>query len=380
MKHQAKLPEFGTTIFTVISRYAQERGAINLAQGFPDFDCSPALVELARHYLTKGLNQYAPMPGVPVLRQAIAQKIKKNYDRAVDFNHEITITVGATEAISSTVTTFIFPGDEVLIFEPAYDSYRPDILMNGGVPVAISLRSPDYQVDWNQVERAITNRTKMIMINNPHNPTGQVWAEQDMLQLQALAEKYDLLVLADEAYEHLVFKGREHQSVLRYPQLFKRSLVAFSFGKTYHITGWRVGYIVAPPELTQAFRKVHQFNVFSINTAVQHALADFMQDDTETSQLAEFFYAKYQLLLSYLSRSRFAAIPSFGTYFLLADYSSISSLPDEAFVYHLIDNYGLATIPLSAFYAQGSPDPLIRFCFGKKDESIHAAGRVIEKL
>lgn len=380
MKQQAKLPDFGTTIFTVISRYAQEKGAINLSQGFPDFDCAPQLVERAQYFLAQGINQYAPMPGTPVLRRAIAAKVQDSYGFTPDVEQEITVTAGATEAISSTIATFIFPGDEVIIFEPAYDSYRPCILLNGGVPVAIPLRPPAYKVDWEEVGRAMTPRTKMIIINNPHNPTGQIWSEEDLRQLEAIAEKYDLLVLADEAYEHLVFEQREHQSVLRFPRLFQRSLVAFSFGKTYHITGWRVGYIIAPPALTQAFRKVHQFTVFTINTPIQHALADYMQDRQAVRALADFFHRKYQLLLAYLQRSRFKIIPSQGTYFVLADYSAISADADKEFVYYLMDEHGLATIPLSAFYTHGSPDPLIRFCFGKKDETIHAAGKIIERL
>lgn len=377
---QAKLPEFGTTIFTVISRYAQEKGAINLSQGFPDFDCSPDLVSRAQYYFAQGINQYAPMPGTPVLRKAIAAKVQHFYELSLDPEQEITVTAGATEAISSAIATFIFPGDEVIIFEPAYDSYRPCILINGGVPVVIALRSPAYQVDWEAVGRAVTPRTKMIIFNNPHNPTGQIWGEQDLLQLEALAEEHDLLVLSDEAYEHLVFEGKVHQSVLRFPRLFQRSLVAFSFGKTYHITGWRVGYLVAPPALTKAFRKVHQFTVFTINTPIQFALAEYMQDRQAVHDLADFFHRKYRLLLDYLQRSRFKIIPSQGTYFVLADYSAISSAPDDKFIYQLMDEHGLATIPLSAFYTHGSPDPLIRFCFGKKDETIHAAGKIIERL
>ncbi len=380
MQITSKLPTVGTTIFTVMSKLAKQTGAINLSQGFPDFDCDPRLKAAVAHYTNAGYNQYAPMPGVPELRDAIAEKIKVVYDVAVDAEAEITVTAGATQAIFTAISAFIHPGDEVVLFEPAYDSYRPAVQVNGGVPVAYNLRAPDYKPDWAAVKNLLTERTKMIVINTPHNPTGTTLKKEDFAALEKLTEGTDILILSDEVYEHLVFDEEKNQSVLSYPQLRRRSLATYSFGKTLHATGWKLGYVVAPEHLMREFRKVHQFNVFSVNTPMQYAVADYLRDPENYLSLADFYQAKRDFFVEVMRGSRLRPLDCAGTYFQTFDYSEISDEPDTDFAQRLTREYGVAAIPVSAFYADGQDDKVIRFCFAKQEETLAAAGRILREI
>jgi methionine aminotransferase len=373
----SKLPGVGTSIFTVMSAMAAEHGAINLAQGFPDFDCSDRLKSLVEKYMRQGLNQYAPMPGVPALRKVVAEKIKSLYGLDVDPDTEITITSGATQALYCAISTFIRPDDDVILVEPAYDSYRPSIEVNGGRPIVYEMSAPDYAIDWRLLERLITWKTRMIVINTPHNPTGKILKEADWKELQHLAVNRDIIVLCDEAYEHLVFDGAKHESLLRYPKIYERGMSVFSFGKTLHTTGWKLGCIVAPPDLTKEFRKVHQFNVFAVNTPMQHAVAEYFQTPDDYLALNDFFEKKRDFLLGAMSNSRFKPLHSEGSYFQLYDYSAISDEPDTDFVKRLILEHGVAAIPVSAFYSNHKQERIIRLCFAKKEETLEkAAGRL----
>ena len=370
---ESRLPSVGTTIFTVMSRLAQECGAINLSQGFPDFNAEELLFERVAHWMRAGHNQYAPMAGCLPLRAAIAAKVETLYGTAYDVEHEITVTAGATQALFTAVTACVHPGDEVIVFEPVYDSYVPAIELAGGKVVRMRLAAPDYRPDWDAVAAAIGPRTRMIMINTPHNPTATVWTRDDLDRLAALVRGTGIVVVADEVYEHIVFDGASHASCAAHPELAQRSFVVSSFGKTYHITGWKVGYILAPRELMAEFRKVHQFNVFTVNTPVQLALADYMADASRHLGLAAFYQAKRDFFRAALAASRFELLPSHGTYFQLARYAAISDLGDAAFCEHLTRDVGVAAIPVSAFFADGRDERVIRFCFAKNEATLAAA-------
>ncbi|MBB5192525.1 methionine aminotransferase [Silvimonas terrae] len=370
----SKLPDVGTTIFTVMSQLAAEHGAINLSQGFPDFACAPELLEDVHQAMLAGHNQYAPMAGLPALRLALASKLQLSRNVAVDPDTEITITAGATQALFTAIATVLHAGDEALILDPSYDSYAPAIRAQGAVPVRISLSAPGFTVDWDQVNAAVTPRTRLIIVNNPNNPATSVFTRADLDALAAIAERHELLVLADEVYEHLVYDGIAHHSVLTHPALRARSFAVYSFGKTFHATGWKVGYCVAPPALMAEFRKLHQFLVFSVHTPTQHALAQYLAQPTHWQQLPAFYQAKRDLLAAGLQRAGFTLKPSQSTYFQLADYSQIRpDLSEAEFARWLTVTHGVASIPVSAFYADGRDHKLVRFCFAKQESTLDAA-------
>jgi methionine aminotransferase len=376
----SKLPDVGTTIFTVMSQLAADVGAINLSQGFPDFDCDPDLVEAVARHMRAGRNQYAPMQGVPALREALAAKYQELYGVAYDAASEITITSGGTEALFDAVAALVHPGDEVIVFEPCYDSYVPAIQLSGGRPVVISLRYPDYQVPWDEVRAAVTARTRMIIVNSPHNPTATVLSPRDLAELAAIVDRHGLYVLSDEVYEHIIFDGIRHETVARDPALRARAFIVGSFGKTYHVTGWKVGYVLAPAALTAEFRRVHQFVTFATITPVQHALADFVAARRGYPDLAAFYQRKRDLFLRLIGGSRWTPLPSRGTYFQLLDYSAITSETDKAFALRLTKEHGVASIPTSAFlYKQAAP-PVLRFCFAKKDDTLERAAERLRGL
>jgi methionine aminotransferase len=370
MNIRSKLPEVGTTIFTVMSALAKEHDAINLSQGFPDYEIDQVLKDLVNYHVQAGRNQYAPMIGVEALRKQLTIKLEYLYDAKCDTQNEITITNGATEAIYSSIAALINPGDEVILFEPGYDSYRPAVKVHGGVVVPVRLYAPDYSIDWEAVGRLISDRTRMIVINTPHNPTGTVLEEQDMLALSKLVEGTDIFILSDEVYQHLTYDGIQHQSVLRYPELRLRSIVTMSFGKTFHATGWRIGYCIAPPEVSAEMRKVHQFNTFSINAPLQYALADYLKDKERYLSLNNFFQSKRDLFIHHLEDSKFEIIPSKGTYFVLARYNQISDESDVSFARKMTIDYGVAVIPISVFYSNDTDERIIRFCFAKEDKTL----------
>ena len=369
----SKLPSVGTTIFTVMSKLASELGAINLSQGFPDFDCDPALVDAVAHHMRSGRNQYAPMQGILALREAIAAKYERWYGRRYDPESEITVTSGGTEALFDAVAAVVRPGDEVIVLEPCYDSYVPAIELSGGTPVAVSLTFPDYSIDWDAVRRAISPRTRMLVVNSPHNPAGAVLSAADIDELTATVGGTRIFILSDEVYEHIIFDGRRHESMARYPALASRSFIVGSFGKTYHTTGWKVGYAVAPAALTAEFRKVHQFVTFATNTPVQHALADFLSAERGLRELAPFYQAKRDLFLRLMQGSRFKPLACSGSYFQLMDYSSITDEADAEFAIRLTRERGVASIPTSPFLYKRTAPSVLRFCFAKKDETLVAA-------
>jgi methionine aminotransferase len=376
----SKLPGVGTSIFTVMSAMAAEHGAINLAQGFPDFDCSDRLKGLVDKYIRQGHNQYAPMPGLPALRKVMAEKIKSLYGLDVNPDTEITITSGATQALYTAISALIRPDDEVILIEPAYDSYRPSVEVNGGRAITYEMSAPDYAIDWRMLERLISWKTRMIIVNTPHNPTGKILKEADWKELQHIAVNRDIIVLCDEAYEHLVFDGERHESLLRYPQIFERGMSVFSFGKTLHTTGWKLGCIVAPPDLTREFRKVHQFTVFAVNTPMQHAVAEYFETPSDYLELNSFFEKKRNFLLQAMSGSRFKPLHSEGSYFQLYDYSAISDEPDTEFAKQLILEHGVAAIPVSVFYSSHKQERVIRLCFAKKEETLERAAAILCKI
>lgn len=369
----SRLPAVGTTIFTVMSRLAQECGAINLSQGFPDFSAEDLLFERVSHWMRAGHNQYAPMAGVPALREAIAAKVAALYGASYDPETEITVTAGATQALFTAVAALVHPGDEVIVFEPVYDSYVPSIELAGGVVKRARLSAPDYRPDWAAVRALVSPKTRMIMINTPHNPSGTVWSPDDMRALCDLVRGTGIIVVADEVYEHIVFDGRRHESAALYPDLAERSVIVSSFGKTYHVTGWKVGYVLAPQALMAEFRKVHQFNVFTVNTPVQLALADYMMDASRHLGLAAFYQAKRDVFRAGLAGTGFELLPCTGTYFQTVRYGAISDAPDTDFVQWLTREVGVAAIPLSAFFGDGRDERVIRFCFAKRDETLEAA-------
>ncbi len=377
---QSKLPTVGTTVFTVMSELASATGAVNLGQGFPDFDGDSRLVDEVSKAMQRGLNQYPPMAGVPALREAVAAKMQTLYGHSYNPNSEITITAGATQAIITVILAVVHPGDEVIVLEPCYDSYVPNIALAGGVVVRVPLTPGTFRPDFNKMAAAITPRTRAIVINSPHNPSGTVWSQEDMLQLQQLLAGTEIVLVSDEVYEHMVFDGQQHQSAARFPGLAARSFIVSSFGKTYHVTGWKVGYVAAPASMTREFRKVHQFNVFTVNTPVQHGLAAYMGDPSPYLGLPQFYQRKRDLFRAGLSNSRFRMLPSEGTYFQCVDISSVSDLNEVDFCHWLTREVGVAAIPLSAFYANGFDQRVVRFCFAKKDETLQTALQRLSRL
>jgi methionine aminotransferase len=369
----SRLPNVGTTIFTVMSALAQQHGAVNLGQGFPDFDCDPALLAAVTKAMHAGLNQYPPMAGVPLLREAVAAKIEAMYGHRYDPGSEITITAGATQAIITAILAIVHPGDEVIVLDPCYDSYEPNIELAGGRAVHVPLTPGTFRPDFARIGAALSPRTRAIVINTPHNPSATIWTADDMQRLAALLRPTDVLVIADEVYEHMVYDAAAHESVARHPELAQRAFIVSSFGKTYHVTGWKVGYVAAPAALTAEFRKVHQFNVFTVNTPMQHGLAAFMADPSHHLGLAAFYQRKRDLFRDGLVNSRFRLLPSEGSYFQCVDYSAISDEPEESFCRRLTTEVGVAAIPLSAFYQGGFEQRIVRFCFAKKDQTLAAA-------
>jgi methionine transaminase len=377
---ESRLPRVGTTIFTVMSKLATDLGAINLSQGFPDFDCDPALVDAVAKHMREGRNQYAPMQGVPALRQAIAAKYELFHNRRYDPDTEVTVTSGGTEAIFDAVTCVAGAGDEVIILEPCYDCYVPAIELSGATPVVVPLTLPDYAVDWKTVRAAVTPRTRVIIINTPHNPTGAILGERDMDELQALVRGTDILIVSDEVYEHIIFDGAQHESMARYRELAERSFIVGSFGKTFHVTGWKVGYVVAPKALSAEFRKVHQFVTFSTSTPVQHALAEMMAEPARLRELAPFYQAKRDTFLRLMDGSRFTPLPCRGSYFQLMDYSAITGESDADFAVRLTKEAGVASIPTSSFLYTSSAPKVLRFCFAKKKETLRAAAERLARV
>ncbi|MDB5796964.1 MAG: pyridoxal phosphate-dependent aminotransferase [Paucimonas sp.] len=372
---QSRLPRVGMTIFTVMSALAAEKGAVNLGQGFPDFECDPALPEAVNQAMKNGLNQYPPMAGIVPLREAIAAKIGALYGARYDPATEITITAGATQAILTAVLCCVHPGDEVIVIEPAYDSYVPAIELAGGKPVLVQMALTDagYAVPWDKVAAAITPRTRLLILNSPHNPTGSVLRPQDVATLTEIVRGTQVLILSDEVYEHMVYDGHRHESLCRHPELAARTFLVSSFGKTYHVTGWKIGFVAAPALLSTEFRKVHQFNVFTVNTPVQHAIAAYMADPRPYLELSAFYQGKRDLFRAGLKSSRFRLLPSDGTYFQCVDYSEISSQPEAEFAKWLTCEIGVAAIPVSAFYDTPKESGVVRFCFAKKDETLRLA-------
>lgn len=377
-----RLPQVGTTIFTVMSALAHEHGAINLSQGFPDFDCPAELQAAVTRHMAAGRNQYAPMGGVPALNEAIAAKVSTLYGRIVDPTREVTVTAGATEAIFCAITSLVRPGDEVIVFDPVYDAYEPAIELAGGRTVHIPLSPPQHAVDWQRVGEALGPRTRAIILNSPHNPTGATVSQTDLETLTELLRDSSVFVIADEVYEHIVFDELPHESLNRYPELAARSLVVSSFGKTYHATGWKIAYCVAPPRLTEELRKVHQYVTFSVATPLQYAYADYLGAHPEHyAELPRFYQAKRDLFCELLARSRFTVIPSAGTYFQLADYRAIADSDDVAFTRWLTTHVGVAAIPISVFYETPDPDQrLVRFCFAKTDNTLQQAAERLCKI
>ncbi|NMM76460.1 pyridoxal phosphate-dependent aminotransferase [Acidovorax sp. SRB_24] len=373
----SRLPQVGTTIFTVMSALAAQCGAVNLGQGFPDFDCDARLLDAVNDAMRAGHNQYPPMPGVPALRQAVAAKIEALHGRHYSFDTEITITAGATQAILTAILATVHPGDEVIVLDPCYDSYAPNIVLAGGTVVRVPLTPGSFRPDFDKIGAALSPRTRALIINSPHNPSATVWSAQDMLTLQELLAPTEVLLISDEVYEHMVFDGQPHQSAARFPGLAARAFIVSSFGKTFHVTGWKVGTVAAPAALTAEFRKVHQFNVFTVNTPMQYGLAHYMADPAPYLQLPAFYQAKRDLFRRGLEGSRLRLLPTTGTYFQCADISAVSDLGEADFCQWLAREVGVAAIPLSAFYGDGFDQRVVRFCFAKKDDTLREA---IERL
>ncbi|HQZ51125.1 MAG TPA: methionine aminotransferase [Chitinophagaceae bacterium] len=373
----SKLPKVGTTIFTVMSALANEHKAVNLGQGFPDYPMSEELIALVSEAMKNNYNQYPPMPGWMPLRESIAEKAAFLYESNINPDTDITITPGGTYAIYSALTTILQPGDEVIVFEPGYDSYIPNIEINGATAVTVSLIYPDYHIDWIAVKNAITPKTKAIIINSPHNPTGSVISENDINELRKIVDGTNIFIISDEVYEHLIFDNIPHQSLLRYPDLMERSFVCFSFGKTYNCTGWKMGYCIAPPQLTKEFRKVHQFNAFTCHTPTQVALATFLKNKEAYLSLSSIMQEKRDHFIKLMEQTRFTLQKSYGSYFICGTYEKISNEGDKDFAKRLTKEAGVATIPVSAFYQNGKDDKVLRFCFSKKKETLEAA---VEKL
>lgn len=380
MKHQSKLPNIETTIFAVMSALANKHNALNLSQGYPNFKGDQKLYDLVTKAMNSGYNQYAQMAGNPDLRNAIAKKMELVYNATYDPDSEITVTVGATQAIYTIISTFIRQHDEVIVFRPAYDSYIPTIELNGGIPVSIQLKAPEFKVDWEEVKSKISSKTKMIIINTPHNPSGTILEKDDMLNLQELTRNSDIIVLSDEVYEHMIFDGHSHQSACLFPDLKSRSFVVSSLGKSFHNTGWKIGYCCASKELMDEFRKLHQFNVFSVNHPTQKGIADYMEDPNCYLALSEFFQRKRDLFLENIKESRFKFRPSKGTYFQLLDYSEVTDESDFDYAKRLITEQGVASIPTSVFNDSKLDQKVLRFCFAKTDETLFKAAKILCKI
>lgn len=377
MEIKSKLPNVSVTIFTQMSQLAMEHNAVNLSQGFPDFDVNPELTALVKAYMDKGFNQYAPMQGIPGLRQSIQKKVFNLYGAVYDPDSEITVTSGGTEALFAAITAVVNPGDEVIVMEPAYDSYVPAILLNKGIPVFVKMKFPDYRIDWDEVKDVVTDKTRLIILNSPHNPTGAVLSPQDMKALANIVADTPIMILSDEVYEHIVFDGVKHQSMSRYPELKERSFVVSSFGKTYHNTGWKVGYCLAPRPLSKQFQRIHQYLTFSTMTPVQYALADIMDKPNLYLDLADFYQKKRDYFLDLLTGSRFRAMACCGTYFQMMDYSEISDENDIDFSRRMTVEHGVAAIPPSFFYHGNDDHRVLRFCFAKKDETLEQAAKIL---
>jgi methionine aminotransferase len=376
----SKLPGVGNTIFSVMSKLAEEYQAINLSQGFPDYDCDPELVKLVNTSMQKGENQYAPMPGLSSLRTLIAEKSKTLYNSNYNPDTEVTVTAGGTQAIFTAIAASINPGDEVIIFEPAYDSYAPCIKLFGGLVKSYEMMPPNYGIDWDIVKRLFNANTKMIILNSPHNPTGRTLSEKDIQALIRLTQGTDIIILSDEVYEHLIYDGEKHQSIARYPQLKERSYIVASFGKLLHTTGWKIGYCMAPENLMNEFRKVHQFNVFSVNTPMQHGIVQYLQNPDTYNQLAAFFQEKRDYFRSLMKETKFKLLPCRGSYFQCVSYDHFSQEGDVALATRLIKDYQVASIPVSAFFIRKSDQHVLRFCFAKKQETLEKAVERLMKL
>jgi methionine aminotransferase len=377
---QSKLPGVGTSIFTVMSGLANQHGAINLGQGFPDYQMSDELVVKVNEVMLKGWNQYVPMQGYMPLRESISEKVEYLYGTKISPDTQITITPGGTYAIYTALTTVLQPGDEVIVFEPAYDSYIPNVEINGAVPVLINLKFPEYKIDWEEVKHKITSKTKMIMLNSPHNPTGSVLSEEDMRQLQAITKDTNIFILSDEVYEHLIFDNIPHLSILRYPDLLERSFVCFSFGKTYNCTGWKLGYCITSPELMAEYRKVHQFNCFCCHTPSQVALAEFLKNKEAYLSLSRIMQEKRDYFIKLMKQTKFDMLNSSGSYFICAKYNRISDETEKEFAVRITKEFGVATIPVSAFYKAGTDNKVIRFCFSKRNETLETAVERLVKI
>ena len=376
----SKLPQVGTTIFTVMSSLAAELGAVNLGQGFPDYPMSEELIALVEKAMRGGYNQYVHMNGLMALREVLSEKIDLLYGSRIHPETQITITPGGTYAIYTALTTLLQAGDEVIVFEPAYDSYIPNIEINGAIPVRIDLRFPDYTIDWSEVRRKITPKTRLIMLNSPHNPTGSVLRAGDIDELRALVQDTNILIHSDEVYEHLIFDGLPHQSILRFSDLMERAFVSFSFGKVYHCTGWKLGYSISSPEMMKEFRKVHQFNCFSCHSPSQVALSEFLSDKNSYLSLAAFMQGKRDYFQELMASTRFTPLPSYGSYFQLYKYDRISEESDKELAIRITKEFGVASIPVSAFYRSGKDDRVVRFCFAKKEETLEKAVEALQKV
>jgi len=371
---RSKLPAGGVSIFAVMTRLSNDVGAINLSQGFPDFDCSPELVESVARQMREGHNQYAPMPGVLALREALSSKIERLYGRRYDPVTEITITAGATEGLFASITALVHPGDEVLLFQPAYDSYTPAVTLSGGVPVYATLRYPHYRIDWDEVRRKLSPRTRAIVINSPHNPTGMVWTADDVHELGRILQRTDAVVIADEVYEHILFDGTRHESLARYPDIAERAVVISSFAKTYHTTGWKVGYCAAPAALSAEIQGVHQWITFAVNTPIQMAYAETVQRDPDCRDVTTFYQGRRDKFRSLIQGSRFRPLAGQGTFFQMLDYSDITNEGDAEFAIRLTRDHGVASIPISPFLYEGElSGPVLRFCFAKRDVTLERA-------
>jgi len=377
---KSKLPQVGTTIFTVMSQLAAEQNAINLSQGFPDFKSDEGLINLVSDAMHKGMNQYAPMAGLMALREQIAQKTANLYEVNYNPETEITITAGGTQAIYTAIAATITEGDEVIIFTPAYDCYEPAVELNGGKSVFVQLLAPDYKVDWNQVKKLINQRTKMIIINTPHNPTGKILTKADLLALEKIVQNTDIIILSDEVYEHIIFDKQKHQSACKFPHLAERSFIVSSFGKTFHNTGWKMGYCLAPQNLMKEFRKAHQFIVFSVNTPMQYALAEYLKNENNYLELSSFYQQKRDYFVKLIKDAKFEILPSQGTYFQLLSYKNISNEKDTDFAVRLTKEHKLAAIPVSVFYQKNVDEKILRFCFAKKEETLEKAAEILNKV
>jgi methionine aminotransferase len=376
----SKLPQVPTSIFAIMSKMANDYDALNLSQGFPDFPVSEELIALVNKYMKAGLNQYAPMPGVLSLRGAISDKMKFLYGASYNPESEITVTAGATQALFTAIMALVKEGDEVIVFTPAYDSYAPAIELSGGKPIFIQLESPNYNINWELVKKVMNSKTRMIIINSPHNPTGSILEKEDMIALEKITRDNDIIILSDEVYEHIIFDDHKHQSVSKFPELAKRSLIVGSFGKTFHATGWKVGYCVAPEYLMKEFRKIHQFNVFSVNTPIQYAIAEYMQDKENYVQISSMYQKKRDLFLESIKGSRFKPLKCSGTYFQLLDYSKITKSADVRYAEKLTKENKIASIPVSVFYSANVDNKVLRFCFAKTDETIIEAAEILKSI